>query len=119
MTTNERRPGGGGIRSGGGDHKLTQNDTATGVDLALNNADEWWLEGALLLVAQLAHGGGYVCACSVTDHELIGLPDHPCRLGAVFAQSARLGVIEYVAHHRARRSSRHGGVHAVWRGVTR
>ena len=93
--------------------------TAAGLQRALDNADGWWLEGAMLLIAQLAHDGQFLCGCTITDHELIGLPDHPCRLGAVFAQSARLGVIERVGYHQARRASRQGGVHAVWRGATR
>lgn len=90
--------------------------TSSGLEVAIDHADPWWSEGARLLLEQYAPGE-LICADDITDNDVIGLPDHPCRLGAVFATAARHGVIRRVGYHQARRAARGGGVHAVWERI--
>ncbi|MHA3701480.1 hypothetical protein ACXR2U_04800 [Jatrophihabitans sp. YIM 134969] len=97
------------INAGG----VTTEVSSSGLEVAIAYADPWWAEGARLLIEQYPVGA-IICADDITDSDVIGLPDHPCRLGAVFTTAARDGVIRRVGYHQARRAARAGGVHAVW-----
>lgn len=100
------------------DHQREHRPDRVQDELNFGTADPWWMTGAVLLIGQLAAARTTVCACDIADNELIGVPDHPCRLGAAFRAAARAGSIRRVGYHEARRASRQGGVHGVWQQVT-
>jgi hypothetical protein len=67
----------------------------TGLEQAIENASsDWWFQGALLAVSQLARSGrGFT-----VDHllDMVGAPTDPHYVGAVFAAAQRQHIVEPV-----------------------
>ena len=67
--------------------------TTTGLEQAITNASaDWWHEGALLAIRQLAAAGRGFTADDVRD--LTGEPADPHYWGAAFAAARKLKIIE-------------------------
>jgi len=88
-------------------------ETADGLGHAIDNAStDWWTQGALLAIQQLARGGrGFD-----VDHllDMVGEPTDPHYLGAAFAMAQRLKITEPVGA----RVGRGGRLVRIWWGVT-
>lgn len=90
---------------------------AAGVDLAIANADEPWMDAALRVIRSLARTGCDFGADEMRDEPYcLTDPDSPARWGAAFRAAQSRGWIELVGHRRSNTPSRAGGALAIWRG---
>lgn len=87
-----------------------------GVDLAIENRDDWWWPTAMRAVRWLAQVPGEFDAWDVT---MLGVPDpdHPNRWGALFRAASTAGVIVPAGYTQSRRPGRAGGLCRTWRGA--
>jgi hypothetical protein len=66
-----------------------------GLEQAIENASsDWWFQGALVAVKQLALSGRGFTADHVLD--MVGAPTDPHYVGALFAAAQRLRIVEAV-----------------------
>jgi hypothetical protein len=83
-----------------------------GLEQAIDNAArDWWFQGAMVAIRQLAlTGRGFT-----PDHllDMVGAPTDPHYLGAVFAAAQRLKIVEAVGS----RIGRDGRLVRVWWGL--
>lgn len=88
---------------------------APGVQLALDNADDWWQSVAMRALRWLAATGQPFEAYDVTE---LGVPDpdHPNRWGALFRAAHTAGLIEHHGYTASRRPGRSGGLTRTWVG---
>ena len=138
MNTTERRPhkGTGAQETGAGRHAKDTTDgvcagqltlgapvveavapEASGVQRAIDNADDWWWKVAMRALTWLAQTHTTFQAYDLT---LLGCPDpdHPSRWGALFRSASASGVIEHAGYTQSRRPTRSGGLCRVWRGAS-
>lgn len=86
----------------------------TGVQLAIDNTDEYWHSIAMSALTSLARSRNVFDAYDVT---LLGVPDpdHPNRWGALFRGAHTSGLIEHAGYRQSRRPGRAGGLCRTWR----
>lgn len=89
-----------------------------GQELVLTNTHHEWKEAVYSLAEELEALGLNLCACVV--HDLIGAPysyqgvEKPNAMGATVASAAKAAGMRQVDMHKAFRSERQAGLHAVW-----
>lgn len=100
------------ITSSGRAPSISAADDANGLDRAIaNSASDWWTQGALLAIKQLARSGHGFTVDHVLD--MVGAPTDPHYLGAVLASAQRQHIIERVGA----RVGRDGRLVGVWWGL--
>lgn len=88
------------------------------MELAANNADDWWWSCAWAGLEQLA---SHQVAFQAFDLIELGVPepDHPNRWGPLFATAAQAGLIVRLGYAPSKRPTVRGSAAAVWRGTGR
>ena len=93
----------------------TQSDSEFGAHL-----DEWWVDGALRAIEDLAASGAIFSADQLrADPYNIPDPSHPNHWGALFAKARAEGIVKPVGYAASRTATRNGGVLRLWRGARR
>jgi len=89
--------------------------SAPGVQLAIDNADEWWTSVAMRAMRWLADNGQPFECYDLTE---LGVPDpdHANRWGALFRSAHTAGLIESHGYTTSRRPGRAGGLCRTWVG---
>ena len=92
--------------------------TLLGVDLAIENRDEFWWATAMRALRWLADAPGTFESYDLTE---LGVPDpdHPNRWGALFRAAHTAGTIRPAGYTQSRRPGRAGGLCRVWTGGAR
>jgi hypothetical protein len=86
--------------------------TLAGLEQAIENAStDWWFQGALVAIKQLALSGRGFTVDHVLD--MVGTPPDPHYVGALLAAAQRLKIVEPVGA----RVGRDGRLVRVWWGV--
>ncbi len=86
------------------------------MQLAFDQADDWWLSVAMRGLRWLADTGQPFETFDLTE---LGVPDpdHPNRWGALFRAAHTAGLIEHHGYAIARRPGRAGGLTRTWTGT--
>ena len=105
------------------DDQLTLDFTAhapagadAGADLAGENTEDHWRQGALREISIMAANGLEFTADDV--RQVVGEPDHPNRWGGVWLAARRAGLVVPTGEVRpSTTASRHGSLVRVWRAA--
>ncbi len=90
--------------------------TLLGVDLAIENRDDFWWPTGMRAMRWLADTNTTFEAFDLTE---LGVPDpdHPARWGALFRAAHKAGIIRPAGYTQSRRPGRAGGLCRVWTGA--
>ena len=91
---------------------------ASGVQRAIDRADDWWSSVAMSALRSLAAGGRPFQAFDLTEQFGCPDPDHSSRWGGLFRSASASGLIVHVGFTQSRRPTCAGGLCRVWRGAS-